>query len=177
MGRSLTLAVVLLVFTTNFSSTQSSRLTEELRSTTGLPPDGVGLFREPAAFQQTPTGDTYVFDRRANSVYRIEASGNARRIVQIGPEDGRLLGASSFHLGPDGRVVVADAPEGLERVQIFAGDGTRLGGFRLPGRAAPRVTLGDLILTGAFGPPIPLGDKTRVDVTSSAFGNVGATFV
>jgi hypothetical protein len=32
-------------------------------------------------------------------------------------------------------------------------------------------------LTGAFGPPIPLGDKTRVDVTSSAFGNVGATFV
>jgi 2-keto-4-pentenoate hydratase len=35
---------------------------------------------------------------------------------------------------------------------------------------------GDLILTGAFGPPIPLGDKTRVDVVSSAFGNVSATF-
>jgi len=35
---------------------------------------------------------------------------------------------------------------------------------------------GDLILTGAFGPPLPLGDKTRVDVTSSAFGNVSATF-
>jgi 2-keto-4-pentenoate hydratase len=35
---------------------------------------------------------------------------------------------------------------------------------------------GDLILTGAFGPPIALGDKTRVDVTSSAFGNVSATF-
>ena len=40
-----------------------------------------------------------------------------------------------------------------------------------------RLQAGDLILTGAFGPPIPLGDKTRVDVTSSAFGNVGATFV
>lgn len=36
---------------------------------------------------------------------------------------------------------------------------------------------GDVILTGAFGPPIPLEAKTRVDVTSSAFGNVGATFI
>ncbi len=35
---------------------------------------------------------------------------------------------------------------------------------------------GDVILTGAFGPPIPLDDKTRVDVTSSAFGSVSATF-
>lgn len=35
---------------------------------------------------------------------------------------------------------------------------------------------GEMILTGAFGPPIPLGTKTRVDVTSSAFGNVTATF-
>ena len=35
---------------------------------------------------------------------------------------------------------------------------------------------GDMILTGAFGPPIPLGGKTKVDVTSSAFGNVSATF-
>lgn len=35
---------------------------------------------------------------------------------------------------------------------------------------------GDVILTGAYGPPLPLIDKTRVDVTSSAFGNVSATF-
>jgi len=39
-----------------------------------------------------------------------------------------------------------------------------------------RLRKGDVILTGAFGPPIPLEDKTRVDVTSSAFGNVSATF-
>lgn len=38
-----------------------------------------------------------------------------------------------------------------------------------------RLKEGDMILTGAFGPPIALGDRTRVDVTSSAFGNVGAT--
>ena len=39
-----------------------------------------------------------------------------------------------------------------------------------------RLKKNDMILTGAFGPPIPLGDKTKVDVTSSAFGNVAATF-
>jgi 2-keto-4-pentenoate hydratase len=42
--------------------------------------------------------------------------------------------------------------------------------------AGRRLEQGDMILTGAFGPPIPLEDKTRVDVTSSAFGNVSATF-
>lgn len=35
---------------------------------------------------------------------------------------------------------------------------------------------GQVILTGAFGPPLPLDDKTRVDVTSSTFGSVSATF-
>jgi 2-oxo-hept-3-ene-1,7-dioate hydratase len=39
-----------------------------------------------------------------------------------------------------------------------------------------RLLKGNMILTGAFGPPIPLGDKTRIDATSSAFGNVSATF-
>lgn len=39
-----------------------------------------------------------------------------------------------------------------------------------------RLVKGGLILTGAFGPPISLGDKTRVDATSSVFGNVSATF-
>ncbi len=42
--------------------------------------------------------------------------------------------------------------------------------------AGERLKRGDVIMTGAFGPPIPLADKTRVDVTSSAFGNVSATF-
>jgi len=42
--------------------------------------------------------------------------------------------------------------------------------------AGHRLEKGDRILTGAFGPPIPLNEKTRVDVTSSAFGTVRATF-
>jgi len=35
---------------------------------------------------------------------------------------------------------------------------------------------GDLVLTGAWGPPIPVESCTRVDVTSSAFGDVFSTF-
>lgn len=121
---------------------------EIIRSASSLPPATVGLFREPAAFQRHESGQTYVFDRRAHAVFRIGPDGSATRIVQIGPEPGRLLLASSFDLGPDGRFVVADAPGGRERVQIFASDGTRIGGFTLPGRAAPRVRLGTRVLNG-----------------------------
>ena len=140
--------VVALVLTAGAAGAQWSRPVEEIRSTGGLAPHVVGQFHTPAGFQQAATGDYYVFDRRSHSVSRVDASGAATPIVRIGPEDGRLLGASAFHMAPDGRFVVADAPEGRERVQIFESDGTRIGGFRLPGRAAPRITLGDLVLTG-----------------------------
>ena len=35
---------------------------------------------------------------------------------------------------------------------------------------------GDLILTGAYGFPVPINDKKLIEVTSSAFGNVKAIF-
>ena len=49
---------------------------------------------------------------------------------------------------PHGTFVVADSPGGRERIQIFGGHGSRLGGFTLPGRNAPRITLGTLVLNG-----------------------------
>lgn len=36
---------------------------------------------------------------------------------------------------------------------------------------------GDLVLTSAWGPPIPIEHHTRVELRSSAFGNVSATFI
>jgi hypothetical protein len=119
-----------------------------VRSSGGLPAHVVGLFRQPVAFQQSVDGDYYVLDRRGQSVYRITPTGEAEKIVQIGPEQGRLLGATSLHVGPSGRFVVADAPGGRERVQIFEPDGTPIGRFTLPGRAAPRITLGNAVLNG-----------------------------
>ena len=35
---------------------------------------------------------------------------------------------------------------------------------------------GDLILTGAYGFPVPINDSKLIEVTSSAFGNVKANF-
>ncbi len=35
----------------------------------------------------------------------------------------------------------------------------------------------DLILTGAYGFPVPINEKKLIEVTSSAFGNVSSTFI
>ena len=124
------------------AATHPPRHVEVLRSTGGLPAHIVGAFREPSVFQQAA-------DRRGQAVHRIDADhAAATRVVQIGPEDGRILGASTFDLGPDSRFVVADAPGGRERVQTFDLDGARVGSFRLPGKAAPRLTIGAIVLNG-----------------------------
>ena len=39
-----------------------------------------------------------------------------------------------------------------------------------------RLSKNTLILTGAFGPPLPLKTKSKAEVRSSAFGNASATF-
>ena len=56
---------------------------------------------------------------------------------------------SAFDIDPaDGTFVIADAPGGRQRVQTFTASGSQLGGFTLPGRDVPRLTLGNLVLNG-----------------------------
>lgn len=120
-----------------------------LRSTGGLPAHIAGQFAEPIGFQQARDGTYYVFDRRGHTVYRIDESlARAAKIVQIGQEAGRIIEPTAFDLDPEGTFVVADAPNNVERLQIFGPDGARVGGFSLPGRAAPRITLGSVVLNG-----------------------------
>jgi hypothetical protein len=122
---------------------------EVLRSIGGIPPHVAGVFQEPYVFQQTASGTYLVFDRRAHAVYLIDRGRTeARRIVDIGPESGRLLGPTAFDSRSDGTFVVADGPNRVERIQFFDASGERVGGFRLPGRATPRVILGTLVLSG-----------------------------
>ena len=121
---------------------------EILRSTGGLAAEVVGLLRDPAAFQRAPDGSYLVLDRLGHVVYRVRPSGtNATKIVQIGPESGRIIGPSAFVLAGS-RFIVADGPGRRERVQLFDLDGTRVSGFWLPGRATPRITIGALTLSG-----------------------------
>lgn len=119
-----------------------------LQSVGALPPHITGLFEEPTAIQRLSSGELAVFDRRAHTVYRVNRStGEVAKLISIGPELGRLLGPTAFDTA-DGTIVIADAPNSVERVQYFNEQGVRLGGFTLPGRAAPRVTLGTLVLSG-----------------------------
>jgi hypothetical protein len=108
-----------------------------------------GTFEQPLAFQPAPDGAYYVFDRRAHSVHRIDGARTATTpVVTIGGEAGRLLRPSAFDAAPDGSFAVADAPLEKERVQVFNAKGQRIGGFELPSRTLPRVTLDALVLNG-----------------------------
>ena len=123
---------------------------EILRSVGGLPPHIVGLFEEPLGFQQTPGGPYYVFDRRGHTVYAVDADAHAAlKVVEIGPELGRILQPRGFDTSASGAFVVADAPRGLDRVQIFGAGGLRQRGFTLPARhRSASITVGPLVLNG-----------------------------
>jgi len=120
-----------------------------LKAVNALAPHVVGLFREPIGFKQTAIGDYYVFDRRGHTVYAVDEAGTtARKLVQIGAEEGRVIEPSAFDVAPNGSFAVADGPNGRERIQLFDAAGVRTGGFLLPGRGASRVVLGSLALNG-----------------------------
>jgi hypothetical protein len=124
---------------------------EVLRSAGGLPPHIVGTFEEPIAFQQTPAGSYYVFDRRGHTVYAIDAGKTAvTKLTDIGREQGRILQPRGFDTSANGSFVVADAPGGVERVQTFREGGRRVGGFALPARRNQTVaiSLGSFVLNG-----------------------------
>jgi hypothetical protein len=120
-----------------------------LRSVAGVPPDIVGAFREPAAFQQAASGQYFVFDRTGHTVYGIDAAMTGSWvIVRIGGEAGRIIEPTAFAVAPNGTFVVADRPAALERVQLFGSGGALLGGFTLPGRASESVVIAGVVLNG-----------------------------
>ena len=122
---------------------------EVLRSIGGLPAHIAGAFLAPIGFQQANNGVYYVFDRRGHAVYTVTDGGPAQKIIEVGEEAGRVLDPSAFDINPaDGSFVVADAPNGRERLQVFIATGGRLGGFRVPGRELPRLTLDNMVLNG-----------------------------
>lgn len=122
---------------------------EERRAVASLPAHVAASFDEMAACTLSPDGDYLIFDRRAHAVYTIpKDSETPKRIVQIGAETGRIIRPTAFDSAPDGSFVIADAPGDQQRVQFFAASGTTLGGFTMPGRGVPQITLGTLVLSG-----------------------------
>jgi hypothetical protein len=120
-----------------------------LQSTNAVPAHIAGRFRDAAGFQQSASGQYFVFDRRAHAVYGIdEAQTSVWDIVTIGAEPGRIIDPTAFSVAPDGSFVIADAPRGLERIQIFTPAGFAIGGFSLPGRAKARISVDNFVLNG-----------------------------
>ena len=129
-------------------STSTPRIAT-LSPVAALPAHIAGSFLELTSCQQAASGEYFIFDRRAHSVYVAPAGLDAaRKLIEIGAEPGRVLDPSTFDLAPDGTFLVADAPSNSPRVQIFVASGSTLRGFRLPGRPVPRVTFGTLVLNG-----------------------------
>ena len=122
---------------------------QTLRSIGGLPPHIVGLFEEPARFQQSASGLFYVFDRRGHTVWTVDsARTTARKAVEIGTEQGRILEPYGFDVAPDGTFVVADVPLRSDRVQLFEATGEWKTGFFVTSRPVARVTFGDVVMNG-----------------------------
>lgn len=120
-----------------------------LQARRAVPAHLAGRFREAIGFQQSKSGQYFVFDRRGHTVYGLdEEMSSAWEIVQIGAEAGRIIDPTAFAVEPGGTFVVADAPNGRERIQIFSAAGFRIGGFMLPGRMTTRVTLDNIVLNG-----------------------------
>lgn len=111
-----------------------------------------GRFRDVRGFYQAAAGHFLVFDRRAHAVFGIDpAMAEAYPIVEIGAEPGRLLDPSAFSAAADGSFLVADAPGGQGRVQVFSPVGQLLHRFRLPGQSRTRVSIDGFAVDGVAG--------------------------
>jgi hypothetical protein len=132
-----------------FAATIHALKPDVLRSTGAVPAHIAGRFRDAAGFQQSSSGQYFVFDRRSHVVFGVDnEQSSAWEIVHIGGEEGRIIDPTAFAVEPNGTFVVADAPNNRERIQIFTPAGFRIGGFLLPGRLKARVVLDNAVLNG-----------------------------
>jgi hypothetical protein len=127
----------------------ASNRVEILESVRAVRPHIAGTFQRPAGFVRSTAGNYVVFDRGAHSVHHVDREMSVvRRLVDIGHEPGRVIQPVGFSASQDGTFAIADVPAGRQRIQVFAGDGQRLRGFLLPGRAPMFVTVAGASMGG-----------------------------
>ena len=147
--RRISIRLAALVFSFLTIAPSAALSVQTIRSLGGLPPHIVGLFEEPASFQQSASGLYYVFDRRGHAVWTVDPKRMmARKAVAIGGEQGRILEPSGFDMARDGTFVVADVPLRSDRVQLFDATGAWKTGFFVTTNPVARITIGNLVLSG-----------------------------
>ena len=114
-----------------------------LKSVAALPAHVAGQFEQLTACQQT--AERRLFRLRSPRAFRLHRAAEPRAGAEAHRDRrrGRARAATrprSISRGDD-TFVVADAPGGRPRIQIFTTSGSTIGGFYLQGRAVPRVTL------------------------------------
>jgi hypothetical protein len=118
-----------------------------LQPVTAAPAHVVTKFDDEVSFATTADGEYVVLDRRNHGLYVFEPSGTrVRRIVSAGTGPGELFQPLALALNADDLIAVADSPNGLDRVQYFASDGLRVGGFYLPLAPQPRLTAANVLI-------------------------------
>src|SRR5262245_14976071 len=104
---------------------------------------------EPIGCAQASTGEFIILDRRAHTLFSVDAKQTTiRKILQVGFEQGQVIQPGALALSPSDVIAVSDAPAGYERIQTFDLNGTFQNGFYFKTPAAPRLTAGRIILNG-----------------------------
>jgi hypothetical protein len=120
-----------------------------LKASGGLPAHIVAKFGEPIGYVEASNGEAIVLDRRAHVVYGINRARTAvRTLVNVGLEKGAVVAPGALAMADNDIFAIADAPQGMERIQYFSAAGMHLGGFYTQQKAMPRVTAGSLVLSG-----------------------------
>ena len=120
-----------------------------LKATGGLPAHIVSTFGEPIGYVEASNGDAIVLDRRAHTIFSVNRARTAvRTLVKVGLEQGTIVAPGALAMAANDVFAIADAPQGMERIQYFSSAGMHLGGFYTQQKAMPRVTAGSLVLGG-----------------------------
>jgi hypothetical protein len=104
---------------------------------------------EPIGCAQTSTGEYVILDRRAHTLYGVDAARTTiRKILQVGFEQGQVIQPGAMGISASDVIAVSDAPAGYERIQYFDVNGAFQGGFYLKTPATPRLVAGRVMLNG-----------------------------
>jgi len=126
-----------------------SHRVDVLTPESSLPARLTAQLLEPIGCAQASTGEYVILDRRAHTLYGVDATYTTmRKILQVGFEQGQVIQPGTLTLSASDVIAVSDAPAGYERIQYFDLNGTFQGGFYLKTPAAARLVAGRVMLNG-----------------------------